>query len=640
MEDFIISKVWDLSKKQTSSETLKILTESHLLIQVAKVIINCEGKCIEGWGKAIKTGSFVGRFQDKNVCFLKPDGNLIRDYEVALGQYCVISENEDFLLEYPLKAMMVYDFLLEKRYKNVLHVSDSEVFTRILDKMCLDLNVKMTNTKSEVACEIVRVLKFDVLLLGSRIENLSTALDGNEEIATYEKNLVNDYEEIDKKELCLMTWILGLSTFKRSHYYNYIKSNKILFNFDYETINSMNLIRDNLKSQKIKVLIIQHLFTSIPTTEKNRKSIEFKLPLHVVNRRRCTFSYNPNESCSSIDSTFRSFLSSEDQIDINSFESPRLVFPYSNLQEMITNDAPVKTSKVQIHESTLSIESTDLSFTKTNDRSDKSIEDFPYIDYLTGLISKYRNDNVLYVLSSIHHIYTYESCSQTIEGTYLKLLPDLSVYEGQMDENKQPHGFGSRYYVDGSVYRGFWKSGKASGQGLIVTSDGFIYNGQWKNGLYHGYGSLITKDKDFCEGDFRYGELEGIGIEVLNNGDKYHGNFYNSMRHGSGKLIFKSGVIFLGQFYEGKIVDKGKVFFNEKVFEGEFDGNVGKGVMEYLDGSKFYGNLIDFRETGSGFFESRGKMHRCFASDMEIEYFRDELSNYSGDEELIERIYE
>lgn len=637
MDYFVISKVWDLSKKQAQTETLKITTESHLLIQVLQVILNCEGKCIEGRGKVIKTGSFVGRFQDKTVCFLKADSDYIREFEVVLGQHCVVCETEEFLIEYPLKAMMIYDFLLEKTYSHIIHVSDNVIFTKILDKMCLDLRIKIINSMSESAYDIIKVLKFEMLLLGNTVEHLSMALEGNEDIVTYNQNLINENEDVVNKELCLMTWLLGLSSIKRTQYYNYIRSHKELFDFNPQVINSMNLIRDSLTGDKIRILIINDLFATPEAPEKNKKPIEFKLPLHTINKRNCSIHFSPNESCESLESAFRSFLSLEEVVDINCLESPRFAYPYGNISEAVTSDNLYKQNAVKHHESRLSIESTDFSFSHVV-TLDKASEDFSMIEYLTGLISKYRNDYVLYVLSSINLMHNYENSAECVDGTYLKLLSDLSVYEGQMNEDKRPHGFGTRYYADGSVFRGFWKAGQASGHGLMVTSDEFIYNGQWKNGLCHGYGSQRTKSKDYCEGTFRYGELDGIGIEILSNGDKYHGNFLNSLRHGPGKIIFKNGVVFLGQFFEGRIEGKGKVLFTDKVFEGIFNGNIGKGVMEYKDGSKFYGSLIDFKETGSGFFEIKGTIHRCYASDVEIQYFKDESSYESCEEDLSEGI--
>jgi hypothetical protein len=504
------------------------------------------------------------------------------------------------------------------------------VFNKIFHRICAGLRAKITDLSSESAYEMLKVLKCDIVLLGCIFNDLAHVLEENENVVNYSSKIMQGLGKKRRVELTIKEWVMGLGTFKRLQYYNYIRTNEDMFKCNCKVVNSLNLIHDNLKGQGVKVLVLKNLFTANQVTEKNRTRIEFKLPLPVITKHICYFPFCPSESSESLE-PFLTFNSSEETFDLNTLDSPRITFPYSHLADTSIPDFNSTSKTLKSHQASCSNSSTDysLSFIIPLDLSSES---FPMISYLTELITKYKNKSVLNVLNSIHNIYTYQSCVKSIEGNYLKLLSDLSVYEGQMNEYKQPHGYGTRYYPDGSVFRGFWKCAQASGNGLIVTSDGFIYNGQWKNGLYHGYGSIRNKDRGYCEGTFKCGELEGIGIEVLTNGDKYHGNFVNSQKHGRGMIVFISGIVFIGQFYEGKIVGMGKVYFRDRVFKGVFDRNVGKGVCERLTLERSLEKHDDFNNFGKGTTKADDDLYRKYVGNVEIRGVLEELIGESCDE--------
>ena len=62
--------------------------------------------------------------------------------------------------------------------------------------------------------------------------------------------------------------------------------------------------------------------------------------------------------------------------------------------------------------------------------------------------------------------------------------------------------------VDGSVYEGEVKNGKAHGSGILSKPDGQVYEGEFKNNLWDGRGEWKQAD-----GTIRYGEFkEGVMI--------------------------------------------------------------------------------------------------------------------------------
>ena len=157
-----------------------------------------------------------------------------------------------------------------------------------------------------------------------------------------------------------------------------------------------------------------------------------------------------------------------------------------------------------------------------------------------------------------------EDVQNTIKVFIKFLEDDSSVYEGQMNDLRRPEGFGSRYFSDGTVFRGYWKDGKAEGKGILSSTDGMLYVGIWKKGLFHGYGSLLLKDGTYREGYFRKGELNGFGIEILPSGERYHGSFLSDQRHDGGEILSEKGERHLVGHFKGVPIDQRK----SKTLEG------------------------------------------------------------------------
>ena len=66
------------------------------------------------------------------------------------------------------------------------------------------------------------------------------------------------------------------------------------------------------------------------------------------------------------------------------------------------------------------------------------------------------------------------------------------VYEGELDSNGKPSGYGTGTYFDGS-------------------NIGVIYSGMWDQGVEHGYGqrSYSNSPSLVIYGEFRFGQIFG-----------------------------------------------------------------------------------------------------------------------------------
>ena len=63
---------------------------------------------------------------------------------------------------------------------------------------------------------------------------------------------------------------------------------------------------------------------------------------------------------------------------------------------------------------------------------------------------------------------------------------DGRVYTGQF-KNGKANGYGKMWYLS-AYYDGYWADGKHNGFAEIQYDDGSFYRGQWKDNQYHGTG--------------------------------------------------------------------------------------------------------------------------------------------------------
>ena len=77
----------------------------------------------------------------------------------------------------------------------------------------------------------------------------------------------------------------------------------------------------------------------------------------------------------------------------------------------------------------------------------------------------------------------------------LRTLADGSLYEGEVNDDGQPHGLGILMLPDdGTRYVGEFVKGVAHGQGVVTVTDGSRYEGEYVNGQPHGQGVLVMPD--------------------------------------------------------------------------------------------------------------------------------------------------
>jgi len=131
-------------------------------------------------------------------------------------------------------------------------------------------------------------------------------------------------------------------------------------------------------------------------------------------------------------------------------------------------------------------------------------------------------------------------------------LHDGSVYEGQLSQGGERHGWGRICF--GSVYEGEWSHNQMHGNGKFISPDGSVYNGQWVENCIGPHGSISWPGGPEYVGAFKDGLQHGKGKVSWADGRSYEGEFANGKQHGRGVYSKPPSVSSLSEWHEGQFV--------------------------------------------------------------------------------------
>lgn len=182
------------------------------------------------------------------------------------------------------------------------------------------------------------------------------------------------------------------------------------------------------------------------------------------------------------------------------------------------------------------------------------------------------------------------------------------IYEGEMTENRIPHGEGV-FFFSGHRYTGSFFNGKFHGQGELLFSDGSVYQGPFVNDVREGdSATFLYKNSKFYMGPFKQNVPDGQGVMIIPGFGTvtgqffcseiqkfteatleyeehpdiatYHGQFNGLIPHGLGICCLKNGDTIEVQYNKGSL---------HAIYQYiPIDASIGS----------FRGNFIDYREGG------------------------------------------
>jgi hypothetical protein len=168
------------------------------------------------------------------------------------------------------------------------------------------------------------------------------------------------------------------------------------------------------------------------------------------------------------------------------------------------------------------------------------------------------------------------------------------TYTGNILENTTqhfPHGHGTAYYKNGSVYQGDFNFGKKHGYGLLTYEDGSTYEGCFLDNIRSGYAIYKCQCGCVYQGNYKDNRKSGEGTYIDPFENIFKGVFDNNSKNGIGSLTYKSDKSKLSGYWKNDTLDdseniiyktqdgiySGTWSLKEKKLEGEykcFNGSV------------------------------------------------------------------
>ena len=217
----------------------------------------------------------------------------------------------------------------------------------------------------------------------------------------------------------------------------------------------------------------------------------------------------------------------------------------------------------------------------------------------------------------------YEFTVKSLPGALWKgptRLADGSVYVGEWNEEGQPEGNGTMYYIDGGICEGQWKAGRLSGQGRRISPFGDVYTGQWQEGQKHGWGKMeFQAATNQYEGEWPNDLQHGHGEEVLPGGAKFKGQFCAGKKHGKGVYSWTDGSWYDGEFLDDQLEGFGIYHWEcGREYRGSWKtGKMhGSGEFRWPDGRQYSGEYCMDQKEGWGVYSwPNGKRYEGYWKD-------------------------
>ena len=229
-------------------------------------------------------------------------------------------------------------------------------------------------------------------------------------------------------------------------------------------------------------------------------------------------------------------------------------------------------------------------------------ESNPKIIELISLLGKNNN----FVLTEKESFYIKDMVSKNNLIKKLLHYKDDCYYFGFIDKNNNNKElFGTYYYNDGSIYKGFFENDKIKGRGRLIVINRYIYEGYFEDGLFNGYGKLYTINGIIYEGYWKNDMQNGFGEEKYSNGSSYSGTFQKGIKHGKGKLVFKNGDIYEGDFENDEMTGYGVLRRKDgKIYSGMVKNHLieGIGIFIWKDNKRYIGEYHNELKDGFGIF--------------------------------------
>ncbi|OMJ90933.1 hypothetical protein SteCoe_6599 [Stentor coeruleus] len=549
----------------------------------------------EGAGLVVKTGSSFKsqKLKGKKVCFFKKSGKgAWSEYVISdLADCCIINEEFGFikastLMLVPLTMVMIGKLIKKKKLTCIISTLASSTLGKMLQRWC--------NSKDVTCINIVRTedKAQELISLGAKYV-----------VSTCKSNYLSELKNIclKLKPKCCFDGLGGEIT---QNVFSLLENQGCVYVYSSVCENEFWNVNGNditMQRKKVKGLWMLDWYKDLTERKKQKYFKKIQKRQHIF--RTDNFTVIPV-----ID------VLPELNDYVSEYPPGKIIMDFSELARNTLNVmSPLPSPKT-------SLTSSIKDFRELNSPSSSESE-----QDLAEIAQAYVPPGVNSLLSSLPPV------DNPVEGSVYFLFNDSSVYFGPL-KDKRPEGYCTIYYPNGDVYQGYYDFTGRKGKGRIIYNNSDWFEGSWKEDIPAGAGVYHFSDERSIQGNFLQSEVLGTGIETCPNGDKYEGSFNNKKRNGKGILTSKDWR-YEGKFRNGEIFGPGVVRFNDgKEFVGEFNGNVGVGLLKYADLTYYEGKIVDFLEDGEGEIVNKDGIRKKGRWEM------GKLKSYAEEEEHIARV--
>jgi NADPH:quinone reductase-like Zn-dependent oxidoreductase len=554
----------------------------------------------EGAGTVVKAGSGfkTQKLKGKNVCFFKNSSNSGAWAEYVLcesSDCCIINEEFGFIkgstmMLMPLTMIMIGKIIKRKKFTCVINTLSSSTLGKMIVRWCAHKDVTCINlAKNELKVR-------ELIEIGAKYV-INCAAEG------FKKEFFNICDKL-KPAACFD----GLGGELGALAFSYLKERGFFYMFDcLDHSGVLQMLGKDLvhRRKTVKGLWMPGWYSGLNERKKQKYFKKIQKRQHI----------------------FRS-----DNIIV----SPVIdVLPFLNdyFQTLPENKTILDFSEFSQATSALL---SPLASPRTT-----GIEQFPLVESeseesedLTELVESYKDAEVISFISTLPYM------ENLPDDSKLFMLSDSSIFFGRL-KDKRPEGFCNIFYPNGNVYQGGFQMLQRKGKGRMIFACLDWFEGSWKDDIPAGSGIFHFNDGRVIQGNFLNFDVIGSGIEILKNGESYEGGFIDRKRNGKGTLVTKDWK-YEGKFKAGEIFGYGVVKFHDgREFVGEFNGNVGVGLLKYTDFTYFEGKIVQFKEEGEGEIVNKEGVRRKGVWEMgKLKHWIDEGESFTSIREKDDEVFE
>ncbi|KRW99525.1 hypothetical protein PPERSA_03995 [Pseudocohnilembus persalinus] len=138
------------------------------------------------------------------------------------------------------------------------------------------------------------------------------------------------------------------------------------------------------------------------------------------------------------------------------------------------------------------------------------------------------NNNQLHQIIEHHNreVNLWKEKYDDLENKLSQIIEQQNPKNQNLDD--QQNGKGKQFWLDGSIFEGYFIDDKINGKGILIQGNTDFYVGEFKDELFCGKGKFISENGLLIQiGQWEKNSLHGKGVKINPNGQEIENIWYN-----------------------------------------------------------------------------------------------------------------